>query len=104
LTETYELENIIKELYNLEETIGNTETSTITEDLLQAKVHEIVFRLRVWKENNYDKLREALNTWNTADRLLKGEISEVEPNNIEDIIRNLQQRAGEMKKQVEDRE
>jgi hypothetical protein len=100
LTETYELENIIKELYNLEETIGNTETSTITEDLLQAKVHEIVFRLRVWKE----KLREALNTWNTADRLLKGEISEVEPNNIEDIIRNLQQRAGEMKKRAEDRE
>jgi hypothetical protein len=53
--------NIIKEL-NPEETIGITEASTITEDLLQAKVHEIVFRLRV------------------------------------------QQRAGEMKKRVEDRE
>ena len=71
-------------------------------DLAQSKIHNLAFRLRVWKENNYDKLREALNAWNTAERLLNGEIREVE-SSIEDIILNLRRRANEGSKQKQER-
>jgi hypothetical protein len=76
MTETYELEKIIAELYSLEETLGLTPPSVINRDLLQFKVHNLVSRLRIWKENNYDKLRDALDRWNKARKLMDGEISE----------------------------
>jgi hypothetical protein len=97
MTETYELENVIKELYKLEEMFGYEDEFVVTyRDPAQAKVHDLAFRLRIWKENNYDKLLEALNGWNEADRLFKGEIREIEPP-IEDIMQKLSQRTKEMR-------
>jgi hypothetical protein len=73
LTETYELERIIADLYKLEETLGDTTTPTIiNKDLIQTKVHDIAFSLNIWKVNNYDKLRESLNRYNAAQRKLDG--------------------------------
>jgi hypothetical protein len=73
LADTYELEQIIADLYQLDETLGNTTTPTLNKDLIQARVHDIVYRLRIWKENNYNKLREELNRWNKSQKLLEGE-------------------------------
>jgi hypothetical protein len=78
MVETYELEKIIEELYKLEEMLGRTDSFIIDRSLLESKVHDIVFRLKIWKENNYDKLRDLLNRWNTAKKLMDGEMSEMD--------------------------
>jgi hypothetical protein len=78
MVETYELEKIIEELYKLEEMLGRTDSFIIDRSLLESKVHDIVFRLKIWKENNYDKLRDLLNRWNTAKELIDGEMSEMD--------------------------
>jgi hypothetical protein len=47
MTETCELENIIKELYNLEEMFGYQDTFVVMhKDLTRNKVHNLVFRLK----------------------------------------------------------
>lgn len=78
MVETYELEKIIEELYKLEEMLGRTDSFIIDRSLLESNVHDIVFRLKIWKENNYDKLRDLLNRWNTAKKLMDGEMSEMD--------------------------
>lgn len=98
MTETYELEKIIQELYKLEEMLGYSDNSVVTN-----KVHDLAFRLRISKENNYDKLRESLNRWNKAERLLNGEIMEEEPS-IEYMMSYLQRRTEEIRKKKEESE
>lgn len=48
MVETYELEKIIEELYKLEEMLGRTDSFIIDRSLLESKVHDIVFRLKIW--------------------------------------------------------